>query len=82
MWEAEGGRKETALPMIIEAQKKVATLPEFQETVTYVETRGFWPDDDARAASRHPSIKRWFDNAGSVYLRGQASGDAMLKRLK
>jgi len=50
--------------------------------VTYVETRGFWPDDDARAASRHPSIKRWFDNAGSFYLRGQASGEAMLKLLK
>ncbi|MEJ6718208.1 MAG: hypothetical protein QNK82_06935 [Akkermansiaceae bacterium] len=43
---------------------------------------GFLPDDNARAASRHPSIKRWFDNAGSVYLRGQASGEAMLKLLK
>lgn len=38
--------------------------------------------DDARAASRHPSIERWFDNAGSFYLMGQASGEAMLKLLK
>jgi hypothetical protein len=67
---AEGGRKETALPMIIEAQKKVATLPEFQETVTYVETRGFCR---MTTPELRPVILPL--NAGSTMRAASISGD-------
>ncbi len=62
-------------------QQRIAALPEHQGNVAYVETRDFWPGEDARDAYRHPSHERWFDNAESFYLMGKAIGDQMIKLL-
>lgn len=74
-----GGRDETEFPHIIQNQQQIASLPEYQGNVAFVETRDFWPNKDARAAYRHPSNERWFDNAESFYLMGKAIGDQMIK---
>ncbi len=74
-----GGRDDTEFPRIIQTQQQIASLPEHQGNVAFVETRDFWPKEDARDAYRHPSNERWFDNAESFYLMGKAIGDQMLK---
>lgn len=74
-----GGASEPAYPKILAAQQALAKSAEFKGSVSYVETREFWPDEDSRAASRSPSFERWYDNARSFYLMGEASGRAMLK---
>lgn len=76
-----GGRKESAFPEIINAQQSVAALPQFKATVSYVETRDFWPSENEREAFRYPSYDRWYDNAESFYEMGEAVGEAMLKLL-
>ena len=74
-----GGRQETKFPKIIQAQQAVAALPEFKGTVTYVETRDFWPAEDAQGAYRHPSYDQWYNNAESFYKIGEAAGKQLLK---
>ena len=76
-----GGQNDTEFPGIIQTQKQIAALPEHQGNVAYVETRDFWPSEDARGAYRHPSHERWFDNAESFYLMGKAIGEQMVKLL-
>lgn len=76
-----GGRKGTEFPEIIQSQQAIASLPEHRGNVSYVETRDFWPAEDARDAYRHPSHERWYDNAESFYLMGKAIGDQMIKLL-
>lgn len=76
-----GGREKPDLPGIINAQQAVAALPEFKGTVLYVESRDFWPAEDARDAYRHPSHEYWYNNAESFYRIGQAAGEGLLKLL-
>jgi len=76
-----GGHDAPEFPRIIQTQQRIAALPEHQGNVAYVETRDFWPGEDARDAYRHPSHERWFDNAESFYLMGKAIGDQMIKLL-
>jgi hypothetical protein len=76
-----GGHNETEFPQIIQIQQHIASLPEHRGNVAFVETRDFWPAEDARDAYRHPSNERWFDNAESFYLMGKAIGDQMIKML-
>ena len=78
----KGGREKTAFPEIIKAQQSVAALPRFEGTVAYVETRDFWPPENARDAYRYPSVDRWYDNAESFYKMGQAIGKGVLKLLR
>lgn len=78
----KGGRDRPEFPEIIKVQQSVASLPQFQGTVTYVETRDFWPPENARDAYRYPSHDRWYDNAESFYKMGEAIGTDMLKLLK
>ena len=77
-----GGYDETEFPKIIEAQQNIASSPEHQGDVAYVETRGFWPAEDARQAFRYPSNERWFDNAESFYKMGDAIGKQMISLLR
>lgn len=77
-----GGQNDTEFPRIIQTQKQIASLPEYQGNVAYVETRDFWPAEDAQNASRYPSNERWFDNAESFYLMGKAIGEQMTKLLQ
>jgi len=77
-----GGYDETEFPEIIEAQQNIASSPEHQGDVAYVETRGFWPAEDARQAFRYPSNERWFDNAESFYKMGNAIGKQMISLLR
>ena len=77
-----GGYDETEFAEIIQIQQSIAASPEYQGTVGYVETRDFWPEKNARDAFRHPSHERWFDNAESFYLMGDAIGKQMLKLLR
>ncbi|MFP6766169.1 MAG: sialate O-acetylesterase, partial [Planctomycetaceae bacterium] len=76
-----GGRIQPDFPRILSAQRAVAALPQFAATVTWVDTRGFWPSEDARDASRHPSHERWYDNAESFYRMGNAAAQGLLKLL-
>jgi hypothetical protein len=78
----KGGRDKPEFPEIIKAQQSVAALPQFQGTVSYVETRDFWPLENARNAYRQPSYDRWYDNAESFYKMGEAIGKEMLTLLK
>ena len=77
-----GGYDETEFSEIIQIQQSIAASPQYQGTVAYVETRDFWPEKDARDAFRYPSHERWFDNAESFYLMGNAIGKQMLKLLQ
>ncbi len=77
-----GGRETPDFPRIIEAQKSVAALPSFRKTVAYVETRDFWPPENARDSWRHSSHERWYDNAESFYGIGIAVGEALVKLLE
>ena len=77
-----GGREKPDHPEIIKAQQSVAALPQFKNNVTYVETRDFWPSENARNAYRHPSPERWYDNAESFYKMGEAIGAGLLKMVK
>ena len=76
-----GGAAKPVFPEIIAAQQAVVQKKGFKDSVRYVETRGFWPDESERSASRNPSFERWYDNAKSFYLMGEASGKAMLELL-
>jgi hypothetical protein len=76
-----GGRDKPDFPEIIKSQQSVAALPQFKGTVTYVETRDFWPPENARKAYRYPSHDRWYDNAESFCKMGEAIGEHLLKLL-
>ncbi len=78
----KGGRAESVHPEIIKAQQEVAGHSRFKDTVRYVETRDFWPPADARNTSRYPSYDRWYDNAGSYMLMGEALGRRMIELLE
>ena len=77
-----GGYDETEFAEIIQIQQSIAASPQYRGTVGYVETRDFWPEKNAREAFRYPSHERWFDNAESFYLMGEAIGKQMLKLLQ
>lgn len=77
-----GGYDEAEFPEIIQVQQTIASSPDHQGTVAFVETRGFWPEKDARSAYRHPSSERWFDNAESYYKMGDAIGKQMISLLR
>ncbi len=74
----KGGFDAPAHPEIIEAQQSIARSPRYRDTLSFVETRAFWPPEVARGAARHPSADRWYDNAESFCRMGAATGEAML----
>ncbi len=63
---------------IMAAQKATAEKDEFKDTVTYVETRGFFRDGNV---SPRPIRYHWCCNAESYYLIGDAMGKAMVELL-
>lgn len=60
---------------LMEAQREVAEVAEFQDNVAFVETRGFWREKD-----RSPGDQdyHWNNSAETYYLIGEAMGRAML----
>jgi len=76
-----GGRDAPDFPEIIAAQRAVASRAGFAGSISFVETGGFWPPEDARGAWRHPSHERWYDNAESFYRMGEAIGRATVEIL-
>jgi alpha-galactosidase len=72
-----GGREAPEHPAILAAQQAMAGA-----SVAFVETRDFWPAEDARTPSRHAPHAQWYCNAESFYKVGQAIGREMLKLLK
>ena len=69
--------QETCLVLMLWAMAILA----FKGTVTYVESRDFWPAEDARDAYRHPSYAHWYNNAESFYKIGHAAGVGLLTLL-
>jgi hypothetical protein len=77
-----GGLSKPDFPGIITVQQAIAAMPRFSSSVSYVETRDFWPPEGAREAYRHPAPERWYDNAKSFYEMGEAIGLEFLQLLK
>ena len=73
-----GGHAKPDFPEIIKAQQTVAKLPQFKNTVSYVETRDFWPPEDAREAYRHATHEQWYNNAKSFLQIGDAIAQALI----
>ena len=76
-----GGRDKTDFPDVIKAQQATAALPEFKDTVAYVETRDLWPPEDARESYRHATHEQWYNNAKSFVDMGEAIAEALLPLL-
>ena len=72
-----GGHAEPKCPDIIKIQKAVATRT---DAVTYVETRDFWPPEDARDSYRHAKYEYWYNNALSFLQMGEAIGKSLIQR--
>lgn len=75
----KGGVSETQFPKILEAQRKVALLPELRSSVRFVDTRKFWPPESERESYRKPTFEGWYQHAGSFYAIGEEAGKAMLE---
>ncbi len=73
-----GGREKPECLDIIKAQQSIVAMEAFKGNVTYVETRDYWPPEDARDAWRHPSHEQWYNNAESFLEIGEAVADGML----
>ncbi|MGD1979025.1 MAG: SGNH/GDSL hydrolase family protein [Akkermansiaceae bacterium] len=77
----KGGVSETQFPKILEAQRRVAALPDLRKSVRFVDTRPFWPPEDERNSYRKPTFEGWYQHAGSFYGIGDAAGKALLEMI-
>lgn len=64
---------------LIQAQKAIASYPEFKDNVKVVDTQDFWR---AREDSPAKQNYHWNRNAESYCLIGEAMGETMLKQIK
>ena len=78
----QGGWEKPDFPEILKMQQEVAGLPEFNGSVAFVETRDFWPAEDARETWMHATHEQWFHNAESFYRIGEQAGAALLGMLR
>ena len=61
---------------LMRAQKNVANLEEFRESVAFVPTREFYrPKEESPSGQGY----HWNSNAETYYLIGEAMGEAMLE---
>lgn len=78
----QGGMSETQFSTILEAQRRVALLPDLRKSLRFVDTRKFWPPENERNSYRKPTFEGWYQHAGSFYAIGETAGNAMLEMME